>query len=67
MGRAFCVVDDGGVDTDQTRRALDALREVLRQIERGELEATRAQRAYLRGAVDALGHLRERREDARPR
>lgn len=38
----------------ETPKVTDALRDLLEQIDAGEIEATAAQRAYLAGALDAL-------------
>jgi hypothetical protein len=42
------------IQPDEARRASVALREVVEQIDGGELEATKGERGYLVGAADAL-------------
>lgn len=45
------------MDAETARRTAVNLREVLAQVDAGEVEATARQRAYLAGAVDALEEL----------
>lgn len=42
------------MDHHEIERAAASLREVLASIERGEVEATPSERAYLAGAINAL-------------
>ena len=42
------------IERTEAERVREALREVVAQIDGGEVEATRAERAYISGAVAAL-------------
>lgn len=42
------------LEPEEARTARNGLADTLASIERGDLEATKAQRAYLEGARDAL-------------
>jgi hypothetical protein len=45
------------MDVEEIRQTVESLMEMLRQVDAGEVRATKTERAYLLGAVEALRAL----------
>ena len=54
------VGEGGSVDDKPVPGIIEGLRSLIAAIDDGRIEATDAQRAYLRGAIDALTVISER-------